>query len=83
MREAVYELLSGAAIPFALMPAPVARALSLLPFGSLASAPLTIYVGAADPLPTLALQAAWNAALWPAALYVFRRSRERMVSYGG
>lgn len=83
VREAVYELLSGAAIPFALMPVPVARALSLLPFGSLASAPLTIYVGTADPLPTLALQAAWNATLWPAALYVFRRSRERMVSYGG
>lgn len=83
VREAVYELLSGAAIPFALMPAPVARALSLLPFGSLASAPLTIYVGTADPLPTLALQAAWNATLWPAALYVFRRSRERMVFYGG
>ena len=83
VREAVHDLLSGAAIPFALMPAPAARVMALLPFGSLGSAPLTIYVGTADPLPALALQAAWNAALWPAALYVFRRSRERMVSYGG
>lgn len=83
VREAVYELLSGAIIPFALMPAPVARVFALLPFGSIASAPLSLYIGSASPLPTLALQAIWNVLLWPAALFVFSKSRERMVSYGG
>lgn len=83
VREAVYELLSGAVIPFALMPAPVGRVFALLPFGSIANAPLSLYIGGASPLPTLALQAAWNLILWPAALFVFKRSQERMVSYGG
>ncbi len=83
VREAIYELCSGAVIPFALMPASVGRVFALLPLGSIASAPLSIYIGSASPLPLLALQALWNLILWPLALFVFRKSQERMVSYGG
>ena len=33
----------------------------------------------AEPRP----QVFWNLTLWPLALWAFRASRERMVSYGG
>lgn len=83
IREAIFNLLSGALIPFALMPEPVARVLGLLPFGSIAAAPLTIYVGTGDPAPLLALQAVWAAVLWPLAHWCYKKGEERMVSYGG
>jgi ABC-2 type transport system permease protein len=83
VREALFELLSGALIPFSLMPVPVAKILQLLPMGSIAHAPLTLYVGQGDPLALIALQAGWNVVLWPLARYVFKKSEERMISYGG
>ncbi|MDR3052043.1 MAG: ABC-2 family transporter protein [Oscillospiraceae bacterium] len=83
IRAAVTSLLSGAVIPFDLLPWGLGRLFGLLPLGSLAGAPLAVYVGARAALPTLAVQAFWNAALWPLAALAFRRSRERMVSYGG
>ena len=57
--------------------------LSLLPFGSLGGAPLTIFTGGGNVFELLLLQALWNALLWPAAAAAFRMSRERMVSHGG
>lgn len=83
VREAVFALLSGAFLPFALLPEGVGKVFSLLPFGSIASAPLSLYVGLGDPGRLLLLQAGWNLLLWPAALWAFHRSEERMVSYGG
>ena len=83
MREALFALVSGALIPFSLMPVPIAKVLSLLPMGSIAHAPLTIYVGEGVAWQLIALQAAWNIVLWPIALYVFKKSEERMISYGG
>ena len=83
VREALFELLSGALIPFSLMPLPVARILQWLPMGSIAHAPLTLYVGRGDPVALIALQAGWNLVLWPLARYVFKKSEERMISYGG
>lgn len=83
IRGALTALLSGAAIPFALLPPAAANVLSLLPFASLAGAPLSIYVGAGDPLPLLALSAGWNVLLWPACIVLFRRSGERLISFGG
>jgi len=29
------------------------------------------------------LQVGWNVILWPLAIYVFKKSEERMISYGG
>lgn len=83
IRAAMIALLSGSVIPFAILPFGLGRLLALLPFGSLAAAPLSLFVGLADAVPTLSLQLAWNVVLWPAAVLVFGWSQERMVSHGG
>lgn len=85
IRETLAQLFTGALIPFALLPGWAARILTFLPTGSIASAPLTIYVGAEGSrgLYLIGLQIFWNLVLWPAALWVFRKSEERMISYGG
>ena len=83
MRGALFALLSGAFIPFSMMPASIARILALLPMGSVAHAPLSLYVGQGDAVTLLLLQAGWNIVLWPLARIVFKKSEERMISYGG
>ena len=83
IRGAVVNLFSGAVIPFALLPWGIGSALSLLPFGSVAGAPLAIYVGLGGAGRLLGLQLFWNLALWPLAALAFRKSSERMVSFGG
>ncbi|MFL5800654.1 MAG: ABC-2 family transporter protein [Roseiflexaceae bacterium] len=83
IRAAVTTLLSGALLPLALLPVGVGAALAWLPFASMASAPLQIYVGTGDPLRLLTIQAGWSLVLWPLARWLWRISRERMVSYGG
>lgn len=84
IREAAFSLLSGEMIPFALFPLGIGTVFALLPFGSIANAPLTIYIGTAvSPWHTIGLQAAWNIILWFAALKFFKKSKERMISFGG
>jgi ABC-2 type transport system permease protein len=83
IRGAIADLFSGLLIPFALLPWGIGAVLQLLPFGSVAGAPLSIYIGAENPWQMLALQTFWNAVLWPLALLAFRKSSESMVSYGG
>lgn len=83
IRQAIIKLFSGALIPFALLPWGVGKVLELLPFGSVASAPLLVAIGSDSPYRLLALQLFWNAVLWPLALLTFKKSEERMVSYGG
>jgi ABC-2 type transport system permease protein len=83
IRNAIVNLFSGVLIPFALLPWGIGGVLGLLPFGSLGSAPLSIYVGSGNALELLLVQLAWNAILWPFALLAFGKSQERMVSYGG
>jgi len=83
IRQAIIKVFSGAVIPFALFPWGIGNMLQLLPFGSIASAPLLIFGGAAEATQLLALQLLWNALLWPLAVVAFRKSQERMVSYGG
>jgi len=53
------------------------------PFGSLGGAFLTLYVGSADAAVVLPVQIFWNIVIWLVAVFWFRRSRERMVSFGG
>jgi ABC-2 type transport system permease protein len=83
IRRAVTALLSGALLPLALLPPAVGATFAWLPFASMASAPLQIYIGAGDAARLLALQAGWTLVLWPLAHWMWRAGRERMVSYGG
>jgi ABC-2 type transport system permease protein len=83
LRNAVTLLLSGAVIPFDLLPWGMGRFFKLLPFGSLAAAPLSIFVGMSAVSQVIPLQIFWNIVLWPLAVLAFAKSREKMVSYGG
>ena len=83
IRRAVMALFAGNLIPFAVMPWGLGGVLAYLPLGSLGGAPLALYAGLADPVRTIILQVIWNIILWPAAIFIFRKSQERMVSYGG
>lgn len=83
VREAIFQLLSGAVLPFALFPWGLGRVFSLLPFGSIANAPLSIYVGTGEPVALIGLQIFWNAVLWCVSIKVYHKSEERMISFGG
>ena len=84
VREAVYSLLSGEMIPFSLFPFGMGKIFSLLPLGSVAHGPLTIYTGTSgNPWAVLGLQIFWNVVLWIAAERIFKKSKERMISFGG
>jgi ABC-2 type transport system permease protein len=82
-RRAVGGVLSGAIIPFTLMPWSLGKALMWTPFASLGSAPLQIYIGRGNAAQLLALQAFWSVVLWPIATRLWASSREKMVTYGG
>ena len=83
LRYAMTSLLSGAVIPFALLPWGLGGVFELLPFGSMAAAPLAVFIGALSPARAIPLQLFWNLTLWPLAVLAFRGNRERLVSYGG
>jgi ABC-2 type transport system permease protein len=82
-RVAIAAVLSGTIIPIRLLPFGLSEAMRYQPFASLGGAPLSIFAGTADAAETIALQIAWNAVLWPAALLAWKKSQEGMVSYGG
>ena len=83
IRNALTALLTGGVIPFAALPWGLGAWLELSPLGTLAGAPLALMSGLGDPARLIGAQLFWNAVLWPLALWGFRASRERMVSYGG
>ncbi len=83
IRMSIIALFSGAVIPFQIMPFGLGRIFALQPFGSLGGASLSLFVGLAEPLPILLPQLFWNAILWPAAFFFFKKTQEKMVSYGG
>ncbi len=83
LREALTALFTGSLIPFAILPWGIGNFLQLSPFGTLAGAPLGIYTGLSEPGTILIAQIIWNLILWPLAIYCFKASGERMVSYGG
>ncbi len=83
LRESLTALFTGALIPFSALPWGVGDFLALTPLGTLAGAPLSLYAGLGDAKTLLAAQVFWNLALWPLAVLWFKKSRERMVSYGG
>lgn len=83
MRNALSALLTGAVIPFALLPFGIGDVLALSPLGTLAGATLSIYTGLGDPSVLLPAQLLWTAILIPLSTHLFQKSSERMVSYGG
>ena len=83
LRGALTALLTGGLIPFAALPWGIGRWLELSPLGTLAGAPLSLLAGIGRPMRLVGAQLFWNITLWPLALWAFRASRERMVSYGG
>ena len=83
VRGTVTVLLTGAVVPLVLYPWGIGRMLDWLPFAAMASAPLRIYIGVGDPWRLLALQAAWSLMLWPIVGVCWRKSRQKLASYGG
>lgn len=83
IRAAIVSLLSGSVIPFSVLPWGIGEVFQYMPLGSLAGAPLSIYTGLAEPITILVTQLFWNMILWPAAIAAFKKTQERMVSYGG
>lgn len=83
VRDSAVTVLSGAVLPLALLPWGLGGVLTWLPFASMASAPLQIYVGEGNPGFLMALQLGWSAVLWPLAFHLWSANQERLVSYGG
>ena len=83
LRTALTGLLTGAVIPFALLPWGVGEYLALSPLGTLARASLSLFVGTGNAAQLIPAQLLWTALLLPLSVYCFRKSTERMMSYGG
>lgn len=83
IRESVLNLLTGAVIPLNVMPLTVGNFLRLLPFASLASVPINIYMGLIKPVDALLMQVLWNLLFWKIAFFVYKKSEEEMISFGG
>jgi ABC-2 type transport system permease protein len=83
IRMAIVSLFSGTVIPFKILPFGLTTLFEYQPFGSLGGAPLSLFVGTADPMRIISTQIVWNLILWPVAILWFTRSKERQVSYGG
>lgn len=82
IRNIIIVVLSGQLIPLQFFPKNFADFFMLLPFSSMASAPLTIYIGGAY-INRILLQVFWAIVLGFFAYYIFRKSEEGMVSFGG
>lgn len=83
IRSAIVSFFPGTVILFKILPFGMERWIRYQPFGSLGGAFLALYVGSADAAEILPIQLFWNIVMWTAAVFWFRRSRERMVSFGG
>ncbi|MCL2813871.1 MAG: hypothetical protein FWD23_04655 [Oscillospiraceae bacterium] len=83
IRSAVVSFFSGTVIPFGILPFGMDKWMTFQPFGSLGGAPLSLYVGAAEPAKIITTQLFWNVVIWSIAVLWFNKSRERMVSFGG
>ena len=83
IRSAVVSFFSGTVIPFKILPFGMDRWMEFQPFGSLGGAPLSLFVGTAEPWEIIPLQIFWNIVIWGASVAWFNKSRERMVSFGG
>jgi ABC-2 type transport system permease protein len=83
LRAAIGAVLAGSVIPLAILPWGLGSIFRWLPFASMGSAPLLIYTGQGAVARLLLLQIGWAAVLSTLAAWMWRASRERLVSYGG
>ena len=83
IRSAVVSFFSGTVIPFKILPFGLDRWIAYQPFGSMGSAPLSLYVGSAEAAQVIPMQILWNIIFWTLAVIWFNKSKERMVSFGG
>jgi ABC-2 type transport system permease protein len=83
IRSAIVSFFSGTVIPFRILPFGMDKWMVYQPFGSLGGAPLSLYIGSAEPIQIIPVQMFWNVVLWTVTIIWFNKSRERMVSYGG
>jgi ABC-2 type transport system permease protein len=83
IRSAIVSFFSGTVIPFRILPFGMDQWMAYQPFGSLGGAPLSLFVGVAEPSAVIPLQVFWNVVIWGVATLWFDQSRERMVSFGG
>jgi ABC-2 type transport system permease protein len=82
----VTDLLGGQIVPLVFFPAGLQDAIFALPFASMFSTPLLIYIGEVPPeryLEVMALQVAWIAALGIISVFVWRAGARRVVVQGG
>lgn len=83
IRSAITALFTGTFIPIALLPLGLDKILPYQPFAALGGSPLQILVGTGYRQNIIMIQIIWNLILWPLALIFFKKSQEKMVSYGG
>jgi ABC-2 type transport system permease protein len=85
-REAVTMFFSGMLVPLAFFPEPLRIIAWCLPFAHFTTTPTGIYLGRYDTaasLGLLAAQAAWVAALWWSARFLWRRAVRQVTVHGG
>ncbi|NRQ36820.1 ABC transporter permease [Nonomuraea sp. NN258] len=75
--------LSGMMLPLGLFPGWLGELAAALPFAAMVQAPTDLYLGKADVLPTLALQACWAVALLGLGALATRAIRHKVVIQGG
>jgi ABC-2 type transport system permease protein len=83
IRGAVVSFFSGTVIPFKILPFGLDKWIAFQPFGSLGGAPLSLFIGTADPDQIIPAQIFWNIIFWTVTAIWFNKSKERMVSFGG
>ncbi|MER6951302.1 ABC-2 family transporter protein [Nonomuraea sp. NPDC000554] len=76
-------LFSGMLLPLALFPGWLGEVTRALPWAAMAQAPSDVYLGKAQVLDTLALQAFWAAALFALGTLGTRAIRHKVVIQGG
>lgn len=79
---AAYAFLGGYVLPLALLPPALGQVALWLPFQATLAAPVDILLGTADPLPTLAVQAAWVGLALLAARSMWIRGLRRYGAVG-
>ncbi len=83
VRGGLTALLSGVVLPLAVYPWGLGDVFGLLPFASVASAPLRIYTGTGNAPSLLLIQAFWAVTLWPLSNWLWRINRQKLVTFGG
>ncbi|MFC3495840.1 hypothetical protein [Glycomyces rhizosphaerae] len=83
IRMACTTIVSGALIPFSLMPWHIGDVLQFLPFAAMASGPLLVYTQETGALGVIASQAAWALALGLGLMWWSKRLRDKVVGFGG